>query len=244
MDQDAGGRTATTRHHGGELVTFSICTLCGQHHPEGMAEHRTLEGEWCVPGEAMNDEELANLRRRLASWRKEIVEHSGSMNVFLEQERLLATIDALRSLRLRDERENAARVPVASMVNAFAHATGAQLGTRARVEKVEARIVEIDAENKRLRERIEFMQGDFDAAMIWKERAERAEAVIQMAGNWPQTVGKLEEALSTFPAGREFLKQWSEADRERNKFRDVLERINNEETSLMAAMQAAKDAFQ
>lgn len=42
-----------------------------------------------------------------------------------------------------------------------------------------------------------------------RERAERAEAVITMAGNWPQTVGKLEEALSTFPAGRAFLTQWT-----------------------------------
>jgi len=45
-------------------------------------------------------------------------------------------------------------------------------------------------------------------------RAERAETVIMMAGNWPQTVAKLEEALSTFPAGRAFLKQWSDAEAE------------------------------
>jgi len=30
-------------------MTFEICPTCGQHHPRGMTEHRTLQGEWCSP---------------------------------------------------------------------------------------------------------------------------------------------------------------------------------------------------
>ena len=32
-------------------MTFEICPTCGQHHPQGMTKHRTLEGEWCSPAE-------------------------------------------------------------------------------------------------------------------------------------------------------------------------------------------------
>lgn len=51
-----------------------------------------------------------------------------------------------------------------------------------------------------------------EEARAQRERAERAESVIMMAGNWPQTVGRLNEALSTFPAGRVFLAQWTASD--------------------------------
>lgn len=30
-------------------MTFETCPTCGQRHPQGMVEHRTLEGEWCSP---------------------------------------------------------------------------------------------------------------------------------------------------------------------------------------------------
>ena len=56
-------------------------------------------------------------------------------------------------------------------------------------------------------------------------RAEAAERAIQLGqSSWPQTVAALEEALSTFPAGRSFLSRWTAAERALAESRALLER--------------------
>lgn len=43
-------------------MSFEVCMICGQHHPRGMVDHRTLEGEWCAPIGPMSDEDLERVR--------------------------------------------------------------------------------------------------------------------------------------------------------------------------------------
>jgi hypothetical protein len=134
---------------------------------------------------SMIDGELAELRAGLREWPKDFHAH-----------RLLATIDALKDQvqDARDERDAIEKKMLAQVCDGDEdrctrdeglcdwHHNAAILGT-AEAERDEQ-----------------------------KARAERAESVIMMAGNWPQTVGRLNEALSTFPAGRAFLKQWTDAE--------------------------------
>lgn len=53
------------------------------------------------------------------------------------------------------------------------------------------------------------------AITIEREVKDRAEREIMLEKTqWPQSVARLEEALSTFPAGRNFLAGWTDADNE------------------------------
>lgn len=45
-------------------MTFVVCPACGQHHPDGLLEHRTLEGKWC----RMSDEQLAELESAFGNY--------------------------------------------------------------------------------------------------------------------------------------------------------------------------------
>ena len=96
-------------------MTFETCPTCGQRHPQGMTEHRTLEGEWCSPAERerasakvlpstddtvnaymRNAGELAGLRQRAEKAEARIAE--------LERER-----DAIKAGRATTQEHNAAR---------------------------------------------------------------------------------------------------------------------------------------
>jgi len=106
------------------------------------------------------------------------------------------------------------------------------------------RIAELERENKVLSGRLE---RELDRAIpILEERnaalarAERAESVIMMAGNWPQTLSALESALSTFPAGRAFLSRWT-ADEKRAS--EAFGRAHNAEVENEKLRSLLKDGF-
>lgn len=73
------------------------------------------------------------------------------------------------------------------------------------------------------RRRAERAERERDAAL---QRATEAERVIlEGRTRWPMTLAALEEALSTFPAGRDFLRRWTAADARADALAEALERI-------------------
>lgn len=52
---------------------------------------------------------------------------------------------------------------------------------------------------------------------------------------WPQTVATLEEALDTFPAGRTFLRRWTQVDEE-------CEKVSGRCAQLMRALRVIRDS--